>query len=242
MEVQMAGKSLFPPLSLKEARQIADTIARQYSGQPTRRLDVFGALGKSPDSGPSRNLVTSSSGFGLTQGGYQAEMLSLTELGKRLAVEGDETATIDAVLKVEIFQKFFENCKNAVVPSQIAAKSFLAANGVPTDRTQACFELILQNGRECGLIASVSGAERVLSREHAIEKKGGIPAAVAKAPDAPSTPAAATATGGGATSPATNSRIPSIHVNLEIHLPSDAKPDVYEAIFRSMRKHLLDVQ
>src|SRR3990172_5643398 len=104
----MAPKSIFPGVSVKEARSLADTIARKNAGQPMRRFDIFEELRRSPDSGPSRQLVTGSSAYGLTTGGYQAEMLSLTPLGQRLSIENDETGLIDAVLNVDAFKQFFD--------------------------------------------------------------------------------------------------------------------------------------
>jgi hypothetical protein len=215
-------------------QKIARTIAQKNAGQPMRRLDVFEELGKQPDSGPSRILVTASSGFGLTTGGYKADILSLTELGRRLAIDGDRTAMIDAVLTVEVFRKFFEQYKGNPLPSEVAAKSFLATAGIPTDRTEACWNLVRQNGEQCGLIQEVSGIPRVLPRDHAIERMG-----IKEVKPPP----AVEPSGGKAAEQRENVApisLPSLNINLQIHLPADAKPEQYDAIFSSMRKHLID--
>lgn len=232
----MRGKSLFPPVRLKEARQIAKTIAEKNAGQPMRRLDIFHELKRVPDSGPSRNLVTASSGFGLTTGGYQAEMLSLTELGRRAAVDGDESALVDAVLNVDVFRKFFETYTDRPLPAEVAAKSFLASAGIPTDRVEACWNLILDNGRAVGVIKEMAGGERVLAREHAIELLGGQTQAQ---------PAAGSREAREEDREEQRGRkrgLPSLNINLEIHLPGDATAEQYDAIFSSMRKHLVDVE
>ena len=232
----MAGRSLFPPAPIEEARVLADTIARSGSGQPMRRIDVFDVLGRSPDSGPSRNLVTASGSFGLTGGGYQAEFLALTDLGRRLAVDGDATATIDAVLGVDVFRKFFETYANSQLPSDVAARSFLAKEGIPADRTQACLDLVLQNGRYVGLIAQRSGTDYVLTREHAVESRQpsgqGLGEAVQSRVGRGTPVVARTAPAQGA--------MPTIHVSIELHLPSAQDIKVYDAIFSSMRKHLIE--
>jgi hypothetical protein len=230
----MPGKSLFPAVPIDEAQEIARTIAQKNAGQPMRRLDVFEELGKSPTSGPSRLLVTASGGFGLTTGSYNAEMLALTELGRRLAVDDDSTAMIDAVLNVEVFRKFFEGYKGNVLPSDVAARSFLANAGIPTDRTEACWDLIRQNGEQCGLIRELGKALHVLSREHAIERMGLKPGeAVSKVRPTGRRPAEEM-------NQPTPIGFPSLNINLEIHLPADVRPEVYDAIFSSMRKHLID--
>ena len=231
----MPGKSLFPAITIGEARQIAEAIAQKHSGQPMRRLDVFKELHKSPGSGPSRVLVTASSGFGLTSGGYTAEFVELTDLGRRLAVEGDQSALVDAVLHVEIFKRFFEEYRGKTVPSEVPARSFLAANGIPADRAQACLNLLLENGRTSGLITKINGSEHVVSREHAIEQKSGQPVDEQKASSGttqkpPMMPA----------QDAKGIDLASLSIKLEIILPADATPETYDAIFSSMRKHLLD--
>lgn len=231
----MRGKSLFPPVPLREALQIATTIAEKNAGQPMRRLDVFHELKRSPDSGPSRNLVTASSGFGLTTGGYQAETLSLTDLGKRATVDRESSALVDAVLNVDIFRRFFETYKDRPIPADVAAKSFLASAGIPSDRTDACWDVMQENGRTVGLIREMAGGERILAREHAIELQGG------EAPvEVP------LERGGSEGEPRQGSQrrrgLPSLNINLEIHLPGDATAEQYDAIFSSMRKHLVDVE
>ena len=62
----------YPSRTFEEALQIADGIWECASGQKVRRLTLFDHLGKSPDSGNSRTLVTASSKYGITVGGYQA--------------------------------------------------------------------------------------------------------------------------------------------------------------------------
>lgn len=229
----MPGKSLFPAISIEDAQQISKVIA-QNAGQPMRRLAIFQELERSPDSGAGRGLVTASSGYGLTTGGYTAEYLKLTDLGRRLAVDGDQSALIDALLQVDIFKKFFETYKNNQVPSAVAAKSFLADNGIPPDRADACLSIVLETGRYAGLIATMSGSERVLSRDHAIEQKAGKVTETQK-------PSQGAGSNTGAKVTKTDTKVlPSLNINLEIHLPDNQSPEVYDAIFSSMRKHLLD--
>ena len=232
----MPARSLFPPAPIEEARVVADTIARSNAGQPMRRIDVFDVLGRSAGSGAGRNLVTASSGFGLTTGGYQAESLGLTDLGRRLAVDGDESATIDAVLQVDVFRQFFETYANSQLPSDVAARSFLASHGVPSERTDACLELIIENGKYTGLISQRSGTDYVLSREHAVESRMGSGRTTARGGQS----SGANVQRPPAGEPSPSSQLPGLHINVEIHLPSEQAPEVYDAIFASMRKHLID--
>ena len=71
----------FPPYSFEDALDIAHGIWECASGKKVRRLTLFDHLNKAPDSGPSRAMITASSRYGLTTGGYQADYIELTDLG-----------------------------------------------------------------------------------------------------------------------------------------------------------------
>jgi hypothetical protein len=55
-----------------------------------QRTTLFGKLNRSPNSGPSRNLITNSSKYGLTIGSYASPSLSLTDNG-RAALDVEES-------------------------------------------------------------------------------------------------------------------------------------------------------
>lgn len=70
-----------PSMTFEDTIQLAIGIWECASGQKVRKLTLFDHLHKSPDSGPSRTLITSSSKYGITAGGYQAEYIELTTTG-----------------------------------------------------------------------------------------------------------------------------------------------------------------
>ena len=77
-----AVKSI-PTMPFEDVLHLSQAIWECASGKRVRKITLFDHLGKSPDSGPSRALITSSSKYGLTTGGYQAEYLELTEEGAK---------------------------------------------------------------------------------------------------------------------------------------------------------------
>src|SRR5207302_5833826 len=80
--VGRAASKMFPTFSFQDSLAIADVIQAHAGGTgKIRRLTLFDAIKKSPDSGASRMLVTNSSRYGLTTGSYQAEHLELTPKG-----------------------------------------------------------------------------------------------------------------------------------------------------------------
>ena len=73
----------FPASSFEEAFSFAKQVYEFASGQPVRRLTLFDHVGKSPESGTSRQLMTNANKYGLIKGGYQADILELTPDGAR---------------------------------------------------------------------------------------------------------------------------------------------------------------
>src|SRR2546422_5246606 len=71
----------FPASTFEDALVIPMAIQQFAAGQRVRRLTLFEHLKKSPESGPSRQLISNSTKYGLTKGGYQAEHLELTPDG-----------------------------------------------------------------------------------------------------------------------------------------------------------------
>jgi hypothetical protein len=68
---------------------LADAIQEHGSGQKIRRLTLFDALERSPDSGPTRKLITASVQYGLTTGGYSAEFLDRGSYGGALLIQSN---------------------------------------------------------------------------------------------------------------------------------------------------------
>ncbi len=234
----MPRLSHFPPHDLSEALILAQAIFEHNAGKPMRRLTLFNVLGRSPESGTSRQLITASSGYGLTQGGYQAEVISLTERGQAIVERGDPQAKIEAVLGVEVFGQFFEHYRNSTFPSPTAALAFLEEHGVPKDPAQRCYEVLLETGQAVALIQEISGVKRVVSTEHALETLS------AKAPPAPGVQPAEKAAAPGTSQitvgvkPQSPTVVPTIHIDLQIHISPDADPGQIDLIFAAMAKHL----
>ncbi|GEC00404.1 hypothetical protein BDI01nite_14680 [Brevundimonas diminuta] len=63
----------FPASTFEEPLEFARAIFRIGSGQPVKRLTLFDQLGKSPESGGSRQLIVNAGKYGLTRGGVQAD-------------------------------------------------------------------------------------------------------------------------------------------------------------------------
>src|SRR5689334_2354809 len=95
----------FPASTFEEALTLADGIQRFASGERVRRLTLFDKLGRPPESGPSRQLITNSSRYGLSTGGYQSESLELTADGRTAtSSESDPINRLQTRFKLAIEQ------------------------------------------------------------------------------------------------------------------------------------------
>lgn len=206
-----------------------------------RRLTLFDELKLSPDSGPSRTLITASSTYGITEGGYQAEEIKLTELGNQIFSKDDATSKIDAIFRIEIFHNFFEEYKSAVLPSDKAAHDFLIKQGLSEENVNKCYEIIKKNGEDLYLIQELSGAKRVVTKEAAVEKLSSISGKNTRKKESSQTESRDRDN-----EEETNiflkdeegKSLPSIHIDIQIHISPDTPIEKIDEIFSSMEKHL----
>lgn len=170
----------FPATSFKEALFLAQAIQRHGAGQRTRRLTLFEALDRSPDSGPTRKLITSSVQYGITTGGYSAEWLDLTATGK---VASNPTApdrarleaSLDlAIVKIPPFNAIYEKYSGSRLPTAEVLRDAVREYGVDEAFVAECVETFLANARELGLIRTIGGSEHLVTVEAALENVGGV--------------------------------------------------------------------
>lgn len=165
---------LFPASTFEDALTLAEVIQRE-AGDKIRRLTLFESLDRSPDSGQSRQLVTNSSKYGLTQGGYTAEYLELTPNGR--AATDPDTSPRDrlraqfnlAIAAVPPFKALYDAFKDKKLPSHAVLRDFLKESGLPDTDTQQAVDTFILNAKFLGLLRTIGGAERLLSIEHVLD-------------------------------------------------------------------------
>ena len=176
--------TLFPAASFEEALTIANAIQKHAAGQKVRRLTLFDQMGKSPDSGPSRQLIINSNKYGLTKGNYAAEHLELTQDG-RLAT-GSEVAPSDklkvrfklAIERIAPFKPLYEAQKGNRLPATSVLEDLAKEQGVPEADAKECVEIFIVNAKFLGLLKPIAGAERIIPVEQVMEELPGKPADV----------------------------------------------------------------
>lgn len=182
----------FPASTFEEALEFAKAILSFGGGQPVRRLSLFDHLEKSPESGPSRQLVTNAGKYSLISGGYQSEFIALTSDG-RMAVD-DEVGPRErkraqirlAIENIDVFNKLFERFSGNKLPAKAALVDAAKEFEIPEDSADEAVETFIINLKFLGLLTTLSGADRIISVEHLLDSLPSSSGAQSL-PDGPST-------------------------------------------------------
>jgi CAP12/Pycsar effector protein, TIR domain len=155
------SQASIPRLPLSQALRVARAIADNYGKAPTKPLRVAEALDMTVSSGTFRDLCGASLAYGLTEGGALSDQITLTPLARRIVSptsEGDDhAAQREAALRPEIINQFLTKYNNNKLPPEKIAINVLEEMGVPTDRAQRTFELIVQTAEEMGFLRDIKG-------------------------------------------------------------------------------------
>jgi len=240
-----AVKTIFPRVPLMNVISLVNEIYEQGQGQPVRRTFVFDKLGKSPSSSTSRDLVTASNtGYGLVKGNYNSEKLDLTNLGKSLMeAQTDydrQSAIYDTLYLNEVFKRFAENYYDKNLPLDPIAIDFLSENfNLSQKDAELCYSVIKKNLEDYGLLQPLkTGKTSVNSRDEALktfQKQQPIPE------ETQETHRVETSKETEITDVLQNKKkiYPQITFNIQVILPEQASPEIYDAIFSSIAKNLL---
>lgn len=157
--VQMRSRIMqtdMPSVSLDQALRVAAAIWNDFAGKSAAPHDIAFAIGMTPTSGPWRALTGAAIAYGLTDGGYNADTIKLTSLGRRIVApeeEGDDLrARAEAVLKPRIMREFFERYNRAKFPQDSIAANVLISMGLPKERASEAVKSLKETGKDTGLI------------------------------------------------------------------------------------------
>lgn len=156
----------YPKFSLLESLKLAESIRDNNAGAPYNRVDLAASLGMSPEGSGFRILITASGKFGLTEGSYVAEKISLTELGRSIvsptADEEKAESLLKALYNVEFYKSFFTKFQNHRLPRKDLLLNTLEREfKIPSIDREQCYELLVKNASELGLIKDVNGTAYV---------------------------------------------------------------------------------
>lgn len=168
----------YPLCPFEEVVEFVESIYELGSGHKVRRVTLFDHIGKSPDSGPSRTLVTNAGKYGLVKGSYQAEQIELTELAIKAFGESSspysraEAKIHAAILDIEPFKLLFEKFSGNKMPAKTVLSDTLREHEIDKNVIDTLVDIFVVNAEYVGLLQTLAGAERIVTVEHALETIG----------------------------------------------------------------------
>jgi hypothetical protein len=167
------GRKPYPVITFDEALRLGQGLMEHGAGHPMRRVTLLEKL-KLSDNQSTRNLITSSGKYGITQGSFQAEELRLTPTG-RLAV--DPAASVRqrtqaqfelAIKDVQEFFRLYDRFKDGKLPAPEVLRDSLGDLD-PGDRPQ-CVDIFISNSKTVGVLQTVEGAPHLYSLEAVLDR------------------------------------------------------------------------
>jgi len=197
-----APRRPFPMHTFEEALEVAKAIQDKNAGKPWKPLYLAKALDISPTSSHFRDITSSAYKYGLTQGSWNAELISLTPLGTSLTKPIESTKEIkdkqQAVLNIELFKKVLEHYKSAKFPSPGDGyfKNMLEQDfGVPRELVDEFVTILVNNAKFANILHDIKGGLFVDFSEVPPEAlplapptEGGVPTPETGSPPEPSVP------------------------------------------------------
>lgn len=148
-----------PAYSLTEALRVPQAIIDHYGSGATAPIDVASALNLQPGSSIFRMLCGAALAYGLTDASAKAISISPTDLAKRIITplaEGDDLlAKREAVMRPRVLKEFLTKYSGNAVPREDIGYNVLKSMGVPADRVEAVWTLILETAAAVGYVRKI---------------------------------------------------------------------------------------
>ncbi|WDT75220.1 MAG: hypothetical protein MPW16_18390 [Candidatus Manganitrophus sp.] len=165
----------YPAGSFSDSLELGHAIQTHASGGRVRRLTLMEKLGRSATSGPTRQLITNSSRYGITKGSYNADWLELTPEGKSIVDESaspKERARASFTLAIENiapFKKLYDEYVKKRLPAPEVMRDFLQESGESIVDHKECIDLFIVNAKYVGLLRTIGGSETLIPIDQAID-------------------------------------------------------------------------
>ena len=182
-----------PPVSLEVSEQVAQAIADKNASRPMNRLLLAEAMGYSPSSSGFRDRVTSSGKYGLTEGNYNSDIVSITALGETATRPRNTDERVQArraaIRNVDLFDALLTHFENSKLPEPHFLKNILEREpfGIDPAWSESTAEAFTEDAREVGYLRDIGGSPHiVLDASTSAPSEGASPPAapVAQPPDA----------------------------------------------------------
>jgi hypothetical protein len=163
-EARIRVQSDFPKRTLEEAVAVAQAIEDTNAGSPIPPTDLAIALNISPGSSDWRVLSAAAFKYGLTKGTYQAERMSLTELGSRIVAptssEDRVAAMFEAATRPGTFSSMYTMFRTKKIPEATFLENIVVRDmGVPRQHAPDCASVFIENMKFAGVVRTAATGE-----------------------------------------------------------------------------------
>ena len=234
----------YPSTTFEDTLILPKSILEHGINGEIERLALLSRLDRSPSSSRTRDLISSSSKYGLTTGSYNAQFLKVTDDGRALFASNSLPQEIKekqfelAVKQFDHFNNLYEKLKNQRLPGETVLMGEFGRSGVSSDDCQKAANLFTANIRYIGLVERITGNDYVRTIEKVSEETS------AAADIASLEPVSTDSTEQtrvlveekGKTAVSTNR--PALHIDIQVHIDPTSSPEQIDHIFASMAKHL----
>lgn len=158
----------FPNIPLKQAIRIPQGVTDAHGGKPMSRLLLAGALKLSPGSSQFRDLVASSAKFGLTNGNFTSETISLTDIGRGITRPQSEGERLEglrtAFRSIPLFAQLIDHFNNSKLPNEEFLTATLERSfAVDPSWSKDAAKVFIETARFVGIVRDISGAPYVMA-------------------------------------------------------------------------------
>ena len=185
------GRKTYPVVGIGEVLPLAEAIMKHNTGQPAKRITLLGAMGLEENAQSTRNLITNSNKYKVTEGSYAAEILKLTPKGlaavnQRGNTREQKQARFElAISDIEEFNTLFEKRQGNNMPSPEMLHDDL--QDLDAGDRKPCADVFISNIKFLGMLTPRDGAEYLMTFEEWLGvKSGGAPTVTAGAEGASS--------------------------------------------------------
>lgn len=152
----------YPIHTLEDALSVAVAVQNSNAGLPFDRGLLARALGTTPASSGFTMKLNSSAKYGLTRGGYNDALISLTDMGVAIvAPQGDEELSqvlVEAATQPDVFSQFYQMLDGKRLPEDEYAQNMLQReSSIHPGLTSECLSIIKANGLYVGILKEEGG-------------------------------------------------------------------------------------
>ncbi len=183
-------KSDFPKHPLEEALRVPQALFDANGGRPLPPLELSDALTPkmSPGSSDFRVILSSSIKYGLTNGSFNSERVSLEAIGRNImeptSEESKHAALLTAALTPPTFKSIYDHFKGKKLPDAAFFQNTVVREfAVPREHAAKCVEVFLKNAEFVKIVRNLNSG-KWLSSEQVVVAQDKEPPAGGNEPEA----------------------------------------------------------